>query len=205
MDALSFAHYLWERKDSASLVGPGPNAFSAGNVAVDEDGLHLSIREEGGAWQCAEAILAAPLGFGSYRFSVATSLAELDTPVVFGAFLYENDTQEIDIEVSRKMVGDGLGQFVIQPGDIRGNRVTFRLSNEHPFTGAIAWEPGCVRFTAREGDEEAVWTYPAPGIVRADTARFICNLWLYKGAKPCKPQHVTISQFSFESSITNTR
>lgn len=198
MRTVDFAGYAWECKESQGLVGPGPNRFSSSNVTVDSGGLHLTIAPDQDGWSCAEAVVTTPLGYGTYSFSVETSLQELDSPMVFGAFLYESDTQEIDIEVSPKMVGKGQGQFVVQPGSVRGNLAKFTLSNELPFVGTIVWEPGGVRFSVRESSEEAVWTYPSAGIEHPDTARWIFNLWLYRGKKPKRPHTLTISGFTFE-------
>lgn len=62
-----FSGYTWTVKASTSKVGPGPNLFSAANVTVGEDGLHLGIRKRRAGWTCAEVIAQGTFGYGTYR------------------------------------------------------------------------------------------------------------------------------------------
>ncbi len=203
MKTIEFAGYAWEIKDSDGKVGPGPNVFSddGSGVYVDEEGLHLSLWQQDGVWKCSEAMLASPLGYGTYRVSVATPLSVIEKHAVFAAFLYEDDMQEIDIEVSPAMVGRGLGQFVIQPGSVQGNVLEFPVPQGAAIY-EIEWKPEEVIFAVYEsGSEGAIRVaserYPGPGIMSPDVARFILNLWLYRGKKAQHEQRVVISDFSF--------
>lgn len=201
MKTISFAGYAWECKDShEGRVGPGPNLFSSDLVVVDETGMHLFLEKKDGLWRCAEAVLTQPLGWGTYTFTVSLLCpTTFEKHAVFGAFLYESDTQELDIEISPSMVGSGLGQFVVQPGSVNGNVAKFRLPKESVMTFELTWLPDTVHFSA-ETERESVckWTYPAVGIESPETARFIFNLWLYKKKSARIPQQVTITDFSFK-------
>lgn len=201
MKTISFGGYTWECKESNDArVGPGPNIFSDRLVGVDEMGMHLFLEKEDGVWKCAEAILTEPLGWGTYTFTLSLLCpTTFEKHAVFGAFLYENDVQELDIEISPSMVGKGLGQFVVQPGSHTGNLSKFTLPRESVMTFHLTWHPETVHFSVETalGDLISEWNYPSTGIDSPDTARFIFNLWLYKKAAARIPQQVTITNFSF--------
>jgi len=201
MKIVTFAGYEWEIKQSESPVGPGPNVFSDKGVYVDAEGMHLSVWYENDTWHCSEAVLSKPLGYGTYAFTVSTPLSPMEKRVVFGAFLYENDTQEIDIEVSRRMVGRDRAQFVIQPGSTRGNIQKYTIPCDTPLSFNIIWTQEQVHFKASKDESSSVllseWIYPSAGITSPDVARFIWNLWLFQGKSARHPQSLTIQDFSF--------
>jgi len=200
MRQIEFGGFEWDLKNSEGRVGPGPNVFSDTEdlVRVEDGKLHLGIKQVGRVWKCSEAVLARPLGFGTYTFTVETPFTPFEKPAVFGAFLYENDEQEIDVEVSPAMVGKQKGQFVVQPGRRRENLHKFPLVTSGPTTYSITWLPD--QIACRVWNETSLivdWKYPGPGIVSPEYARFIFNLWLYRGKKPKNTQEVVVSTFSF--------
>lgn len=101
------------------------NAWAPKNVTVDDEGLHLFVRQQdlgaGLTWAAGEAATAlnldgsvADLGYGTYlvtaKVKTAASWSDLDPNVAFGAFTYErnrtgdanNPGRELDLaEISR--------------------------------------------------------------------------------------------------------
>lgn len=103
---VNFAGYTWEVRSGGG--GPGPNSWSAANVAVEADGLHLRISRTGsGAWTCAEVTMTRSLGFGEYQFELTGRPDLFDRNVVLGLFNYPTEavgpdgTNEIDIEFAQ--------------------------------------------------------------------------------------------------------
>ena len=106
---ISFSGYDWWVKSSPGLVGPGPNYFSdrADDVWVDAQGrLHLKIVYRNGRWYSTEVFGADPLGYGTYTFTLASRVDQLDKNIVLGLFTWDDTDpayyhREIDIEFSR--------------------------------------------------------------------------------------------------------
>ena len=127
---IEFSGYTWNVKSSKAKVGPGPNYFSAdeNDVWVDEDGnLHLTISYKDGKWFSSEVFTLAPLGYGTYTFTLASPIDQLDKNAVLGLFTWddaapENNYREIDTEFSKWGNDSGENsQYVVQPYDHAGN------------------------------------------------------------------------------------
>ncbi|HET7684843.1 MAG TPA: glycoside hydrolase family 16 protein [Candidatus Limnocylindria bacterium] len=202
---VEFSGYTWTVKDYGRKIGPGPNFFSAANVNVAADGLHLRISKSGNRWSCAEVILNDSFGYGTYSWTIA-SAPDLDPNAVLGMFTW-NDApdyahREIDIEFARwgNAADPTNGQYVVQPWDASGHLKRFTqpagLTNTvHTFV----WAPGEVRFVSRTASGAVIdsFTYvgadvPVPG---GENARI--NLWLFRGSAPQGPQEVIISDFTY--------
>ena len=103
-------------KASTGRVGPGPNYFSASNVRVDAKGrLHLRIAKTQGRWYSAEIGLDHSLGYGTYTWTLASRVDQLDANAVLGLFTYDDTSpahahREIDIEASRSTALPGPQQ-----------------------------------------------------------------------------------------------
>ncbi len=205
MKIIEFADFTWKIKESdEQKVGPGPNVFSssAENVYVDSEGLHLKTSVNTTSYKAAEVILTTPLGFGTYEFEVVGDLNKLEKNTVFGAFLYEDDEHEIDIEFSPKMVGKNEGQYVIQPGKIEGNVFKFRIPKLTKSFHSITWEPEQIKFESRNlssGKLIHQEIYEGEYIPQKQAALMIFNLWMYLGKKPKRSEEVIISDFHFKS------
>ncbi|MBA2390399.1 MAG: glycoside hydrolase family 16 protein [Geodermatophilaceae bacterium] len=206
---MPFAGYTWTVKFSSSPVGPGPNVFSdsADNVWVDTAGrLHLRITCRAGLWRCGEVILDRSLGYGSYFFTLVSSVGGLDPNVVLGLFTWGHDPadehREIDIEFARwgAVVGPNA-QYVVQPHDRVGHRHSFSWTAAAPTTHAFAWNPDEVSFRSATlaGETIASWTYSGPDVPSAADERARINLWLYGGASPTDGAEVevVVSEFTF--------
>ncbi len=164
---IEFGEQTWDVK-TVKLWGPGPNRWSAANVRVDDDGLHLRIAQEGGEWTCAGLATAKGLGYGEYRWEVEADFADMGTNHVFACFIYEADDREMEaIEVSRwgKSDSETVFQHVVQPGTAESRHRFFtrarRLLISLPLTH---------------------WTYAGPKVpLPSDKARARMNLWLFRG------------------------
>src|SRR5690348_11190411 len=102
---ISFSGYQWQVKSSRGKTGPGPNVFSSSNQNVWVDGqgrLHLAITHSGNRWYCAEVLATQSLGYGTYTFTLDSSVGALDPNVILGLFTWSNDPsfahRELDVE-----------------------------------------------------------------------------------------------------------
>lgn len=221
--SLDFAGREWEIKKRTSPSGPGGNLFSDSqdSVQVKNGNLHLKIRQINvngeDKWHSAQANLLEPLGYGTYQFELASNVEAFNEHVVLGLFVYQNDTNEVDIEFTRW--GDPttveVGQYVTQPGDRSGNKEKFEtnlsgtdpVSSTHQFT----WTEDSITFLSHHGTIDSSgaliheWEYTGDDIPSADppapdspaTARI--NLWLFRAEPPSDGQEteVVISDFQF--------
>jgi len=207
---VAFSGYSWGVKASTEPAGPGPNLFSDSpeNVWADAAGqLHLRITARNGVWRAAEVVLDHSLGYGTYRFTIASPVGRLDPNVVLGLFTWSDDPaynhREIDIEVARW--GDAArannAQYVVQPYDHAGNIRTFVQPDAPATTQEFTWAPNRVSFrtATAAGTTIASWKYSGPDVPRAGDERARVNLWLDGGAAPSDgvEVEVVLSRFSF--------
>ena len=206
---VSFAGYSWSVKASSDLAGPGPNFFSDSpeNVWVDEAGLHLRITYRDGQWQAAEVGLDRSLGSGTYRFTVASPVGQLDPNVVLGLFTWSDapayNHREIDIEVAKW--GDPAAatnaQYVVQPYDRNGNLRRFTQPDVAGSVQEFSWASKSVTFRSATaaGATIASWKYTGRDVPRAGNERTRINLWLNGGAPPTDGAEVEVvlSNFSY--------
>lgn len=208
--SVAFAGSAWAVKASAGVVGPGPNYFSDSpdNVWVDAAAhLHLRITARDGRWQSAEVILDRSLGYGTYRWTVASPVGRLDPNVVLGLFTWSDDPaynhREIDIEIARW--GDAAGaanaQYVVQPWHRAGNLRSFVQPDAAPTTHEFTWAQKSVSFRSATaaGETIAAWAYKGRDVPKAGNERTRMNLWLDGGRPPTDGAEVEVvlSGFSF--------
>jgi hypothetical protein len=208
---VSFSGYSWAVKSSSDVVGPGPNRFSdsARAVWVDTAGqLHLRMTHNSGGWSCAEVTLTRSLGYGTYRFSVASPIEALDPNVVLGLFTWSDDpaysNREIDVEFARWADPFDLtnAQYVVQPADRAGHLSRFaEPALLEPSIHSFSWGPARVSFASAAGSGQpiAAWTYAAADVPRPGGEHVHINLWLDKGLAPTNGAEVEVvlSRFSF--------
>jgi hypothetical protein len=222
---IQFSGYEWKVKTSASQVGPGPNYFSdsSDNVSVDADGrLRLRITNRDGRWQCAEVILTRSLGYGTYRFYLATEPEAIAKSVygVLGLFTWsevsgEFHHREIDCEISawgspdqQSRPANQLGQFVIQPWSIPHNIARYHMPTHLPATThAFTWRPESVFCQSLRGHAthandrgqviyEHTFTRGIPPAAKGTHTRI--NLWLMAGRPPANGQDLAVIISRFE-------
>lgn len=206
---ITFGGIVWGVKQTAGPVDPGPNTFSnlQDQVWVDEQGaVHLTVQKRGSVWTASEIMAKKDAGYGTYRFTVAFSLADLDPSIVFGFFTWDKAPEafnrEIDIEISRWGNPDGPdGWFTVQPYDKAGNQHSFYLPLAVSYTFELRWTPGEVRYELITDKNNELWTYRGPGVPAPGRARLRINLWLFRGKEPAqgwKHYEVVIKDFSFQ-------
>lgn len=196
------------------MVGPGPNYFSDRKAAVRvdaDDRLRLTIIYYNGKWYSSEIISAETFGYGSYTFTLASRVDQLDANAVLGLFTWDeaasaNHYREIDIEFSRwGAAANEDAQFVVQPWDTPGNLHRFNAVLQSDYsTHSFRWTANSVEFTSAQGHAPSVgsviesWTYTGAGIPPAGNVEARLNLWLFNGAPPVNGQAVEVIVERFE-------
>jgi hypothetical protein len=192
---LEFAGYTWVVH--RGYGGPGPNRFSDSteSVSVDDAGqLHLKIRRIGDAWYSSEVYTQESLGYGTYRFQLASDAERYDPRIVVGLFTYLDDLHEVDIELTRQ--GDAQapdGNYTVQPWYIPGNMAKFELGSHALSTHAYEWRPDSIFFQSLDGHHVnppgpgaviSDWTYTGASIPLAGAEKLYVNFYLFQGVPP---------------------
>jgi hypothetical protein len=192
---LEFAGLTWQVH--RGFGGPGPNRFDDGTDSVWVDGagrLHMKIRKVGDAWFSSEVYTPDSLGYGTYRFQIASDAELYDPQVVVGLFTYLDDQHEIDIELTRQ--GDPQapeGNYTVQPYFIPGNMAKFQLGLHDASTHAFEWRPDSIYFQSLDGrrinprvpeDLISDWTYTGHSIPLAGSEKLYINFYLFQGVPP---------------------
>ena len=206
-DRVTWSGGSWQVKTSNAAVGPGPNIFSKANVSVDAGGLHLRIAKDAqGRWTTSEVIAPASLGYGTYTFTVATRLDQLDSNVVLGLFTWSDKPQyahrELDFEAARwgSATDPTNAQFVVQPYDAANHLSRFSLSSSVRTEQQFTWRAGEVTFLSRRldtGATVATYVYRGADVPKPGDERVRLNLWLFGGNAPTNSQSVEIVVESF--------
>ncbi len=190
---VEFSGYTWDVKNVRS-GGPGPNRWSdsADSVWVDSEGkLHLTVRKIGGRWNSTEVTLQQSLGHGRYEFMLETDTEAYDPNIVAGLFTYRNDSEEIDIELTRfGNANNPTGWYTTQPYLNPGNQDTFNLNLGGSFTThRFDWTADAIDFRSLHGQYTEP---PNPG--------FIINQWRYTGTDipPDLNEKVHINLWQFQ-------
>lgn len=203
---IAFAGHTWNVKSGGRKMGPGPNLFSDSpeNVWLDDEHyLHLAVTQRRGTWRCAEVVAHQSLGYGEYRWVISGDLAALDPRVVLGLFLYEDDSNEIDFELSRWGQKTGANaQFVVQP-PAKDRMTRFDTGSARVLTCSLVWEERLVRGRCWAGDDITGaplvdWTFTGRRMPRPGRERARANLWLFQGSAPAKEQEIVIRSFHFD-------
>jgi hypothetical protein len=212
---VEFSGYTWQVRDYGG--GPGPNSWSASNVFIDEDGLHLRISQVDGAWSAAEVIMTAPLGFGTYSFDVAGQPDRLDKNVVLGLFSYPGSpdigpdgTNEIDIEFAQWGKGKTKSRLHwTAHAPLAGVKVAQQSQvatiGEEGSSHSYHWSADALTFSwinSGSSGKPKAWTYAPKSAARHVPQQPLVvhiNLWLFGGKPPSdgKPVEVVIRSFRF--------
>lgn len=202
---IQFSGQTWVVKDSGGAKwGPGPNVFSPSteNVWVDTLGrLHLKITRSGSTWRSAEVVSKTSLGYGTYRWTLASDASNLDPQVVLGMFTWHDTSadyahREIDIEVARwgNAADPTNAQFVVQPYDIVNHLVRFTVPAGATSTHEFTWRAAGVDFLSGASS----WQFPDTAAVpQAGGENARMNLWLFNGRAPSNrlPAEVVFERF----------
>ena len=199
----------WDIKTSRSPVGPGPNIFDKANVWTDPLGfLHLGISQNAaGDWTCAEVVGPTTYGYGTYTFTLASRVDNLDPNVVLGLFTWSdratNAHREVDIEFARWGIPTDPtnAQYVVQPYDRPGHLVRFTQPSTGTSTHRFTWQKGRIDWESYDAAGALVYWYSYTGsdVPRSGDERVRLNVWLFNGAAPSngQPAEVVISSFDF--------
>ncbi|MGI9604923.1 MAG: glycoside hydrolase family 16 protein [Acidimicrobiales bacterium] len=207
-NTIEFAGYTWRVKHSEGEVGPGPNVFSDRNVFVDRKGnLRLRIRNRNDVWTSSEVILADPLGYGTYRFSIKSPVDSLDPNAVLGLFTWDDEqvqaNREIDVEFSRWGDPDNPTNagYTVQPYFTPGNQHTWVMPSVRRTTHEFTWTADSISFSSTDRKNNVIeqWTYTGADVPDAGAAAARMNLWLFRGDDPLGNGRldVVISEFEF--------
>lgn len=210
---LTFAGYRWDVK--AGMGNPGNNLWSndTSDVWVDDAGrLHLTLSlKENGRWYSSELISRNNFGYGTYTFFINAQPHYFDPNVVGAIFLYKDEQNEIDIELSRW--GDSenyqFGSYAVQPAQVPGNQFRFPILSSGSYTThRIEWTPEQIVFSSWHGHYHeappgrfiAHWQYAGNHIPKDEDMKLFFNLWLYRGMAPNtdKKETFTITDFVYE-------
>jgi hypothetical protein len=203
---ISWSGYTWDVR-GAGFGGPGPNQWSdsEANVHVDGTDLMLSIvRDASGRWTNAEVANQQHLGYGTYRWIVASDLSALDAHEVLGMFTYGGSSpsnNELDIEASHW--GDPSwptgSATVWQEADAWRHRVrTFPYSDRPPYVNQFTWAPGRVSYLVTDASGATLfrWTVTR-GVPIPSTEVPRINHWLSRGEPPTRARSMRISSFTW--------
>jgi hypothetical protein len=175
----------------------------------------LQIGYRNGRWYSTEVFGDETLGYGTYTFTLASRVDQLDKNIVLGLFTWDDTApaynyREIDIEFSRW--GDAAGpnsQYVVSPWNHSGNRYQFNTTLAGDYsTHLFRWLSDSVQFASYQGHAPNLgsvintWLYTGPDVPPAGYGNARINLWLLNGAPPSDGQgaEVIIERFEFAPS-----
>lgn len=204
---------------------PGPNQWSdtENNAWVDSLGyLHLKITKVGNTWYCSEIYSEKSYGYGKYIFQLASNAEKYDRNIIVGLFTYENDSREIDIELSRWGDTNSVaGWYTIQPPPYTSaNEKSFALNmTDNYSTHIIDWSKDSINLQSYHGNFDGEpsadsliqqWTYKGNKNPPAGAERLHINFWLLDGLAPVNQKEaeliiesVTISQATDVKGLLN--
>jgi hypothetical protein len=170
---ITFGGLEWYIKDAPIQVYPGPQFFIRENAYLDSSGqLHLRISRCGDSWCSAEIYTKEAVGYGSYRFNIASPLNNLDPNVTLGLFSWdgqagEQNNREWDIEFCRwgNAVVPFNSQYVVQPYNTAGNLQRFTVISPNPSTHTVSWTPSQVSFVST-ANNTPIAQWASPGVRR---------------------------------------
>lgn len=199
--------YSWNIRPAGTSQAPGHNDWSdsAANVQVQGSDLLLSVAQDSfGRWTSSEVDNQQHLGYGTYRWVVATDLSALDANEVLGLFTYggpEPSNNEIDIEASHwgdmsTPTGSGTVWQDANAGVSEGR--VFNYSNRPPYVNQFTWSPGRIDYliTDATGATLFAWTVTA-GVPTPSTEVPVINYWRFKNVAPASVRTMRISSFAW--------
>lgn len=204
---ISWSGYLWDVRPPGTAQEPGPNDWSdsASNVRVEGSDLLLSIvKGPSGSWTSPEVASRKHLGYGTYRWVVATDLSALDANEVLGMFTYGGSSpsnNEIDIEPSHwGDLSNPTGSATVWQNANRGLSLErdFSYSAHPPYVNQFTWSPGRIDYliTDATGATLLAWTVTT-GVPTPSTEVPVINYWRFNGIAPAGVRTIRISSFAW--------
>ena len=203
---ITWSGYMWNVR-TAGWGGPGPNHWSDSNANVRTSGSDLLlsvVKDASGRWTSAEIDNQRNLGYGTYRWVVASDLSTLDAYQVLGMFIFGGagpSITEIDLEPSHwgNLSWPNGSAAVWQNATTRAHESRiFNYSNHPPYVNQFTWSPGNVAFRVTDGTGATLldWTVTT-GVPRPSREVPIINYWRFHNAPPAGATTVRISSFSW--------
>jgi len=205
---IEFAGLTWTVK--SGYGGPGPNYWSdsTDSVWVDTEGrLHMKIRQIAGVWHCAEVLAQQSFGYARYTANLSSNPELNDPNAGVGVFTYKNDTEEIDIELTKwgNAADPDTGQFAVQPSAPgTSSRVRFPtgLSGTNPpSTHHFTWSPDYIFYQSYRGHADELpspsdlmkeHTYIGPKLPPLSDAHYRLTFWMFQGRTPTSEMELIV-------------
>jgi hypothetical protein len=201
---ISWSGSTWDVRP-AGFGGPGPNAWSdsEANVRVEGTDLVLSIvRDATGRWTSAEVDNQRSLGYGTYRWIVASDLSALDTHEVLGMFTYGGSSpsnNEIDIEASHwgdRSWPTGSATVWQDASAGRHNVRSFPYSRRPPYVNQFTWAPGRISYLVTDATGRTLFRRTVTRDVPSPSSEVPrINYWRDAGAPPAGVRSMRIASF----------
>jgi len=212
--AISWSGYTWYVRHPG-WGGPGPNHWSdsTGSVRVSGSDLLLSIvQDRAGRWMSAEIDNARHLGYGTYRWVVASDLSSDDPNQVLGMFTVAGTgplADEIDIEHSQwgNPLASNGSAAVWQDASVHANQSnTFTFSSHPPYVNQFTWSPGRASFLITDATGALLLNWTAvSGVPKPTDEVPVVNLWRFHGVAPSSGATVRLSSFTWTPLATTSR
>ena len=210
---LSFGRLDWFVKTPPVQVYPNSQFFVGDNAFVDASGqLHLKVTQCSGSWCSAEVFTKQAVGYGTYSFTIASQVNNLDPNLTLGLFTWDAQAadqynREWDIELSRwgNTSASSNAQYVVQPYNGPNNLVRFLMSPDAPSIHNVAWTPNQVAFASSSPvGPISSWVYSAvsPPVPTPGDVHLHLNLYIGTGTAPVSPvgTEIVISNFQYTPS-----
>jgi len=203
---INFSNYVCTIKESNVPKGPRDNLWTAKNICIDNGGnLELSISKRGEKWYSSELFIPTHFGYGSYSFTIDSPVHNLDENAVLGLFVYESDTQEIDIEFQRHVHPTKNVAFTVQK--IRQDQDTVQQSFILNTSGSVHlsfdWSKNLIHFKASTENGQLISEFiviEEEHIPHPDKELVRINYYLFypdRGLSDTNKHSITISHFTF--------
>ena len=204
---ISWSGYTWNVRPAGTGQEPGPNDWSdsTANVQVQGSDLLLSIvQDPSGNWTSSEVDNQQHLGYGTYRWVVATDLSALDANEVLGMFTYggsDPSNNEIDIEPSHwGHMSNPTGAATVWQNANAGlsEARAFSYSSHPPYVDQFTWSPGRIDYliTDATGATLFAWTVTS-GVPTPSTEVPMINYWRFNNVAPSGVRTMRISSFAW--------
>jgi endo-1,3-1,4-beta-glycanase ExoK len=126
-EVLKWKGQNWHLTDGKA--NPGNNYWNNKGAWIDKQNrLHLTIVNNESTWKCTEVKSQNKYLYGTFTWTVASPVYTIDKNSVIGLFTYHNDSQELDVEVSRwgKTSWSNFWYFA-QSSKIEGNNLGYMI------------------------------------------------------------------------------
>jgi endo-1,3-1,4-beta-glycanase ExoK len=182
---------------------PGNNYWNDRGAWIDyQNRMHLTVVKDEDIWKCTSLKSQHKYLYGTFTWTVASPVFTFDENSVVGLFTYLDDSQELDIEMSRweNAGGENLW-YSVQPYRVKGNRHEYLVPSSIKCTNTIhkiEWKPTYVRFTSMQenGDVIADFNYTNISGIPQNPQRAMMNLWLLSPPSDGRNIELIINDFT---------